>query len=137
MWGLFGFDGAADAASLGGGEFGVFLLESFDAACGVDEFLFAGVEGVAASADFDFDVLERRAGFEGVSAGAADFCEVVLGMDFFFHGDLYDSKGKCDNSRGDGAFVPCAPESQPATQWRTTNQVIYQIRGIASIRFST
>src|ERR1035437_7573685 len=82
------FGGAAGAAGLGGGELGVFFLEAFDATGGVDEFLFAGVEGVVDAADFDFDVLEGGAGFEGVAAGAAYFGEVVLGVDFFFHGIL-------------------------------------------------
>jgi hypothetical protein len=80
------------AAGLGAGKLGVFLLEAFDAAGGVDELLLAGVEGVADAADFDLDVLEVRAGFEGVSAGAADFRKVVLGVDFLFHGILFVSK---------------------------------------------
>ena len=49
-------------------------------------------EGVADAADFDFDVLEGGAGFEGVSAGATDLGEIVLGMEFFFHGFLVSSQ---------------------------------------------
>ena len=99
------FRGAAGATGLGGGELGVFLLEAFDAAGGIDEFLLAGVERVADAADFDFDVLEGGAGFEGIAAGAADLGEIVLGVEFFFHGDLKGFKGKLQPA-GIGAFVP-------------------------------
>jgi hypothetical protein len=68
--------------------------------------LFAGVEGVADAADFDFDVLGGGAGFEGVSAGATDFGEVVLGVDFFFHGVLVGFQRQIHLPRDRGAFVP-------------------------------
>jgi uncharacterized membrane protein YtjA (UPF0391 family) len=67
--------------------------------------LFAGVEGVADAADFDFDMLEGAAGFEGIAAGAANFRKVVLRVNFLFHGILEVSKANSNPTRR-GAFVP-------------------------------
>ena len=70
----------------GGVAFGVFAAEALDAAGGVHEFLFAGKERMASSADFYADVaLMAGAGNKSVAAGAmhADFA--VIGMNSCFH----------------------------------------------------
>jgi hypothetical protein len=76
---------ASGATGLGAGKLGILLLEAFHAAGGIDELLLPGVKRVADAADFDFDMLERAAGFERVSARAPDFRKVVLGVNFLFH----------------------------------------------------
>ena len=65
---------------------GVFFAEFVDAACGVDHLLLAGVEGVAARAYFEIQIVPHgRSGLEGVAAAAGDRYLFVLGMDRGFH----------------------------------------------------
>src|SRR5271154_687698 len=87
--GGFGFRllGGFGLAGVGLGEL---AAEALDAACGVDQLLLAGEEGVAGGADFENDVaLVRGAGGEAVAAGALDRDFVVLRMNSLFrHGDF-------------------------------------------------
>jgi hypothetical protein len=66
---------------------GVLFGEAFDAACGVNQLLFAGEERVAIGADFDFEhvAFDSRAGGEIVAAGAMDCYGVIIGMNTGFH----------------------------------------------------
>src|SRR5208282_559303 len=74
------------ALAFGGWLALVLLLESFDAARGIDDFLLAGVERVALGAHFDVQiVVERRARLEFVAATADDIDFRVFGVDFLFH----------------------------------------------------
>src|SRR5262245_1062223 len=50
----------------------VLSLESFHAAGGIDQFLFAGKERVAFGADFEMDFRLRRSSPKRLPAGAAD-----------------------------------------------------------------
>ena len=70
-----------------GGGVGILFGEAFDAACGVNQLLFAGEEGVAIGADFDFEhvALDGRAGGEIVAAGAVNGDGVIVGMNTGFH----------------------------------------------------
>jgi hypothetical protein len=70
-----------------GGGVGVLFGEAFDAPCGINQLLFAGEEGVAIGADFDFEhvALDGRAGGEIVAAGAMDCYGVIVGMNTGFH----------------------------------------------------
>lgn len=63
----------------------VFLLESFDAAGGVDEFLLAGVEWVTGRADFSVYLLCRAAGLECTAAAAVNRNRSVFRVYIFFH----------------------------------------------------
>ena len=63
----------------------VTLLELINTSAAVNEFLAAGVEGVALGADFNGDVLLGAAGFDHGAAGAADGRRLIIGMDAFFH----------------------------------------------------
>jgi len=65
--------------------FAVFFLESFYSACGIDEFLFAGIEGVAHRADFCMYFLGGTAGLEGIAAATADYHLMIFRMYAFFH----------------------------------------------------
>src|ERR1700692_3264007 len=77
---LLGFGGVADLLIL--------LLETVDAAFGVDQLLFAGEKRVATGADFYADVaLMRRAGAELMSAGAGHIHFFVGRGDTRFHGE--------------------------------------------------
>jgi hypothetical protein len=75
----------------GGGGFGggvcVFLLEALDTAGGVDEFLLAGEERMAARADFDAQhlALHSRASLEGVAAGAMHRYGMIVRVNTGFH----------------------------------------------------
>lgn len=59
----------------------VTLLELINTSAAVNEFLAAGVEGVALGADFNGDVLLGRACLDDVAAGASDSGLLVIGMD--------------------------------------------------------
>ena len=61
-------------------------VEPFDAALGVYDALFAGVEGVALAAYFDAEGGFGGAGLEGVAAGAGHGGVVEAGVDVGFHG---------------------------------------------------
>ena len=63
----------------------VTLLELINTSAAVNEFLAAGVEGVALGADLDGDVLLRGAGLIHGAAGAADRGRLVIRMETVFH----------------------------------------------------
>ena len=64
----------------------VLFLELFDPPCGIDEFLFTGVERVAGGANIHADVLaKRRAGSKCVPAGAGYGNVFVFGMYLCLH----------------------------------------------------
>ena len=75
--------------SLGGvADLLIFLLETIDAAFGVNQLLLPGKKRVATGADFNTDVaFVRRAGAEFVSAGASHIHFFVGGVDTRFHGE--------------------------------------------------
>src|SRR6185295_3927367 len=78
--GGLGFGGVANLLIL--------LLETVDAAFGIDQLLFAGEERVATGADFYADVaFMRGAGAELMSAGAGYIHFFVGGVDTGFHGE--------------------------------------------------
>jgi len=49
----------------------VFPAEALNAAGGIHQLLLAGKEGVAGRANFNFDILGGRTGFDYIPAGAA------------------------------------------------------------------
>ena len=63
----------------------VLVHEALNAAFGVHELCFAGVEGVAHGANFDFDVCFGCASFDHASACAADLGFNVFRVKFLFH----------------------------------------------------
>ena len=63
----------------------VTLLELINTSAAVNEFLAAGVEGVALGADFNFDVLFGGTGLDDCTTRASDSSLFVLGMDTFLH----------------------------------------------------
>ena len=63
----------------------VTLLELINTSAAVNEFLAAGVEGVALGADFNSDVLLGGAGLDDGAASALDSGLLVLRMDSFLH----------------------------------------------------
>ena len=63
----------------------VFLLEPFYTSCGVDEFLFAGVKGMAHRADLSVDLLFCALGLERVAATAANQYFFIFRMYLLFH----------------------------------------------------
>ena len=73
-------------SGLGSGV-GVFLGEAFDAACGVQQLLFAGEERVAIGADFDAQhcAFDRRARGEIVSTGTVNGNGVIVRVNTGFH----------------------------------------------------
>jgi hypothetical protein len=71
---------------LGGTRCRVLPLELIDAASRVDQLLLASKERMAGRADFHADIaLVRRAGLEGVPAGAGDINFVVSGVNTDLH----------------------------------------------------
>src|SRR5262245_8285195 len=65
--------------------FGVFLLESLDAARRLNQLLFAGEERVAVRADFHVNVFLRRTSRPRMTAGANDPAFDIFRMNSFFH----------------------------------------------------
>ena len=63
----------------------VLLVELVHASAGVNQFLLAGIEGVALGADFNRDVLFGGASLNDIAAGAADSGRLVFGMNTLFH----------------------------------------------------
>ena len=61
------------------------LLELVNAAGGIDEFLLAGIKGVADVANADNDCRPRGAGFDHIATGATDFRIHIFRMDLSFH----------------------------------------------------
>ena len=67
-------------------SFGKFLVETIDAAVGLDETLLASVERVAIAAGINLDFFEGAASFEGSSTGnAGDSAFLVIWMDVVLH----------------------------------------------------
>src|SRR3981189_3127342 len=67
------------------GSVGVLLLESIDAALGIDQLLLAGEEGVAIAADVELKVAGRGPGLPGGAAPAVDLGGGIGGMDVLAH----------------------------------------------------
>ena len=65
---------------------GVASAEFFDAAGGVNQFLFAGKERVAGGADLHLQLGEYRADLKGAAAGTYRVNSLVFRMYIFFHG---------------------------------------------------
>jgi hypothetical protein len=65
--------------------FGVFLLETLDAACSVNQLLFAGEERVAIRADFHMNIFLRRTRRPRMTACANDPAFDIFRMNSFFH----------------------------------------------------
>lgn len=63
----------------------ILIHEALNAAFSVDKLVLTGEEGVAAGADFDFDIVFGGARFHYVAAGAAHGCFVVHRMNALFH----------------------------------------------------
>ena len=76
---------------------GVFLGEAFDAACSVQELLFAGEERVAIGADFDAQhcAFDRRARGEIVSTGTVNRNRVIVRVNTGFHESPFCSRPVC------------------------------------------
>src|ERR1043166_3506955 len=75
------------------GRLGHALLEFVHAPGRIDEFLLAGVEGMADVANTHQDDRLGRAGLEHIAASAPDFCVLIFRMDVSFH-----TKAQEDNS---------------------------------------
>ena len=71
----------------GGRNVGVFLVEAFHAARGVDEFLFASEKRMATGTDFDAQhvALNGRACLKRVSASAVYGYRMIVGVNTGFH----------------------------------------------------
>jgi hypothetical protein len=69
------------------GNVGVFLVETFHTAGGVDQFLFAGEERVATGANFNAQhvALDRGASLESMPTGTVYSYWVIVGMNTGFH----------------------------------------------------
>jgi hypothetical protein len=63
----------------------VLAIETLDSASSIDQPLRAGIEGMAVRADFDLQLVDRRARLERVAAGASNYASMVFGMDSGFH----------------------------------------------------
>ena len=61
------------------------LLETVYATAGVNQLLLAGVVRMAGGANFNADVLLRRAGVDHVTADASDGCAFINGMNSVLH----------------------------------------------------
>ena len=83
-------------------EPGIFLFEFLDTAGGVDQFLFAGEEGMAGRADFHADLAVHRAHFDFSATGADGFDLMIFRMNIGFHGALlliFDGLVKSRNAK--------------------------------------
>jgi len=61
--------------------------EFVDLSCGVEHFLFAGIERMASRTDFNAQITASGgASLERVAAAASDINLIVGGMDFWLHG---------------------------------------------------
>src|SRR5512143_577856 len=67
-------------------RFLVFFPEFVDAAFGINELLFSGVEGVAVRADVELHVLLGGPDLERFAACAVNRRHLVVGMNTLFHG---------------------------------------------------
>jgi len=75
----------AGSGGLGGGRLDGALLEFIHAPGGIDEFLRAGIKGVADVADADDNGRFAGAGFDHVAAGATDFRVHIFRMNISSH----------------------------------------------------
>lgn len=66
-------------------ELGVFLFEFFDSTSSIDQFLFAGEEGMTGGTDFDLHFTVDRSEFKLVAAGTDSIYLMVFWMDIRFH----------------------------------------------------
>ena len=66
----------------------VFFPESFDSACGVDQFLFAGKKRVAFGTNFNTDIGFGRANLDFAATCTTDGRVGIFRMDVFFHDTL-------------------------------------------------
>jgi hypothetical protein len=66
----------------------ILLREALDAACRIDQLLFAGEEGMAVRADFDAQhiALNGRACWKSIAASAMHSYLVIVGVNTGFHG---------------------------------------------------
>jgi hypothetical protein len=64
---------------------GVFSLESFHAACHIDDLLFSRYERMALGTDFGLDVLAGGSRFDHVPADAGNGGFLIFRMNAFFH----------------------------------------------------
>ena len=69
----------------------VTLLELINTSAAVNEFLAAGVEGVALGADLNADVLLGGASLDDGAAGASDGGLLIIRMDSFLHACISSS----------------------------------------------
>jgi hypothetical protein len=79
----------------------IFLLELLHPTGGIDEFLLAGIEGVALGANLDPNLWTRRTRVDYLAAGADDRTIDVLRMDLSFHAMLLSKRQSCDERLGD------------------------------------
>jgi hypothetical protein len=63
----------------------VFLSEPLDPSGSINEFLFAGKEGVAGGANFHLDAFDGGTGLDYIPAGAGNSGHLVFGMNFLSH----------------------------------------------------
>lgn len=63
----------------------VFLLESVDAAAGIQELLLASEERMACGANFDAKILFHRTSFERVAAGASYGYDIIFRLNCSLH----------------------------------------------------
>ncbi len=63
----------------------IFLIETFDAASGVDHFLFAREERMALRANFNGVVTESGARFDNGTTSARNFGGFIIRMNAFLH----------------------------------------------------
>jgi hypothetical protein len=93
---------------------GVLLLEALDASGGVEEFLLAREERVAARADFHSNQvsLDCRASLKRAPTGAVNRHRMVIGMNSFFHGSSSPPTGL----RGEGGPRSHSRVARPASK---------------------
>src|SRR5262249_28735304 len=106
------------------------LLEALDAACGIDQLLAAGEEGMAARADLDAQVLPRRAGLERRAARTDHRNLVVLGMNLAFNGGTSSPGGKYRGRRRIVAARVKEPGQSPFSQAGSSDTARLRKRGL-------
>jgi hypothetical protein len=91
----------------------VFFPEFIDAAFGIDEFLFSGIEGVADRADVEPDTLFGGPGLVCFAAGTVDRRQPVVRVNSLFHGSTPPDYVMKPQPYSD--FVSTAAESSKVT----------------------
>ena len=71
----------------------VLFPESFDSACGVDQFLFAGKKRMAFGTNFNTDIGFSRANLDLASTCTTDGRVGIFRMDVLFHDTLNKDRG--------------------------------------------